>query len=280
MQHSNRLFCGDCLQELQKLPDGASQLIYLDPPFNTHLPRTAPIRRRTRADDASLTYIDSFGAPTDYVAYMKPRVQQMRRVLAGNGSLFFHCDWRMGHHVRLLLDELFSHSDGASKPAGVFVNEIIWHYGLGASRASRHLLTKHEVIFWYANSLHYTFNVIRTVPTSAMQAKYRHIDEQGNRYMNSYGKRYLLKGGKPLDDVWDMPAIAPTSTERSGYPTQKPLALLERIIQLASNEHDTVLDPFCGSGTTLVAAQALGRAWIGIDQLPQAIEIARQRLEG
>src|SRR5207248_2426721 len=88
----------------------------------------------------------------------------------------------------------------------------------------------------------------------------------------------LLKGGKPLDDVWDIPAIAPTAAERTGYPTQKPLALLKRIIQLASNAGDVVLDPFCGSGTTLVAAQELGRCWIGIDANPQAIEIARRRL--
>ena len=112
-----------------------------------------------------------------------------------------------------------------------------------------------------------------------MLNKYSHVDEQGRRYMNSYGKRYILKGGKPLDDVWDLPSIAPTSSERVGYPTQKPLALLARIIQLASNEGDLVLDPFCGSGTTLVAAQQLNRRWIGIDANQDAIKIARKRLE-
>jgi site-specific DNA-methyltransferase (adenine-specific) len=96
--------------------------------------------------------------------------------------------------------------------------------------------------------------------------------------MNSYGKKYEMKGGKPLDDVWNIPAIAPTSGERVGYPTQKPLALLERIVRLASNEGDTVLDPFCGSGTTLVAAKQLNRKYIGIDANIQAIEIARSRL--
>ncbi len=160
----------------------------------------------------------------------------------------------------------------------MFVNEIVWHYGLGAARGRRRLLTKHDVIFWYAGSPGYTFNLLRDEPTPAMLDKYRHVDEAGNRYMNSYGKRYLLKGGKPLDDVWDIPAIAPTSKERAGYPTQKPLALLQRIVQLASNPGDLVLDPFCGSGTTLVAAQHLGRRWIGIDSNPQAIAIARRRL--
>jgi site-specific DNA-methyltransferase (adenine-specific) len=140
------------------------------------------------------------------------------------------------------------------------------------------LLSKHDVIFWYANSDQYTFNLMRAAPTQAMQSKYRHVDEQGNRYMNSYGKRYLLKGGKPLDDVWDIPTISPTSAERTGYPTQKPLALLNRIVQLATNPGDLVLDPFCGSGTTLMAAKQLGRAWLGIDANSQAIEVARKRL--
>ena len=283
MQHANQLFCGDCLEELKKIPDGACRLAYLDPPFNTNLRRTAPVSRRDASGIETpapqrLAYADSYGAPHAYVAYMRPRVEQLRRVLAADGSLFFHCDWRMSHHVRLMLDEVFAGTDAAGAAPAAFVNEIIWHYGLGAARARRHLLTKHDVIFWYAKSERYTFNVIRTAPTPAMQAKYRHVDEQGNRYMNSYGKRYLLKGGKPLDDVWDLPAISPTSAERSGYPTQKPLTLLARIIQLASNEGDVVIDPFCGSGTTLVAAQQLGRGWIGIDALPEAIETARRRL--
>lgn len=266
----NRLIAGDCLDALPRLEAGAARLIYLDPPFNTGA------RRRGRAG----SYHDAFGSPADYVAYMRPRLEAMLRALAPDGSLFFHCDWRMSHHVRLMLDDLF----GLTRPArdragrGVFVNEIIWHYGLGASRAGRRLLTKHDVIFWHARSPGYVFNPLRESPTPAMLDKYRHVDAQGNRYMNAYGKRYVMKGGKLLDDVWDIPAIAPTSKERADYPTQKPLALLTRIVQLASNEGDVVLDPFCGSGTTLLAAQRLGRRWIGIDINPQAIEIARARL--
>ncbi len=273
----NRLICGDCLDELRKLASASCALIYLDPPFNTNL------RRVGEAAAQRVAYRDSFGAPGDYVTYMRPRMLELRRVLTAGGSLFFHCDWRMSPHVRLLLDDVFcvdvGEREGGAGGGGVFVNEIIWHYGLGAARAGRRLLTKHDVIFWYANSAHYTFHLLRDEPTAAMQAKYRHVDEQGRRYMNSYGKRYLLKGGKPFDDVWDIPAIAPTSSERTGYPTQKPLALLERIIRLASDEGDTVLDPFCGSGTTLVAAQHLGRRWIGIDVNPQAIEIASVRMK-
>ncbi len=269
---SNRLFVGDCLDVLPRLKAGCARLIYLDPPFNTGA------RRRGRAG----SYADAFGSPAGYVAYMRPRLEAMLRVLASDGSLFFHCDWRMSHHIRLLLDDLFGLSAPPRNQAtrGVFVNEIIWHYGLGASKAGRRLLTKHDVIFWHARSPDYVFNLLREAPTPAMLDKYRHVDAQGNRYMNAYGKRYVMKGGKLLDDVWDIPAIAPTAGERVDYPTQKPLTLLTRIVELASNAGDVVLDPFCGSGTTLVAAAHLGRRWIGIDINPQAVEIARARLAG
>lgn len=281
---NGELHVGDCLDVLGGLPDGCAHLIYLDPPFNTNSRQIA--RKRGVTGAGGLAYDDAFGSPADYIAYMRPRVEALRRVLASHGSLFFHCDWRMGHHVRLMLDEVFcvtgegniARSGRAKRGSGLFVNEIIWHYGLGASKARRRLLTKHDVIFWYANGPHYTFHLIREDPTPAMLAKYRHRDEQGRRYMLSYGRRYYLQGGKPLDDVWDIPAIAPTSRERVGYPTQKPLALLQRILRLASNEGDIVLDPFCGSGTTLIAAQALRRRWIGIDVNPEAIALARARL--
>jgi site-specific DNA-methyltransferase (adenine-specific) len=282
----NTIIHADCLIALQSLLAGCAHLIYLDPPFNTNSRRVLPSSSGggVGGGGENASYHDAFGPAADYIAYMRPRVEQMRRALTPNGSLFFHCDWRMSHHARLMLDEIFITPPRSPLPfrggagGGVFVNEIIWRYGLGASKARRHLLTKHDVIFWYANGPGYTFNLIREEPTRAMLAKYRHTDADGNRYMMSYGKRYTLKGGKPLDDVWDIPAIAPTSAERAGYPTQKPLALLRRIIQLASNEGDLVFDPFCGSGTTLVAAQQLGRKWVGMDVNPQAVEIARRRL--
>ena len=278
----DHLYAGDCLDVLRGLPDRCVHLIYLDPPFNTN----------TRRGTAAAGFDDAFGRPEDYIAFLRPRIQQMYRVLHDCGSLFFHSDWRAGHHVRLLLDGVFF-EDGARATRGdrhnggvesrgsirpVFVNEIVWRYGLGASKAQRRLLTKHDVIFWYARGSGYTFNMLREDPTPAMLAKYCHLDADGRRYMMSYGRRYYLKGGKPLDDVWDIPAIPPTSKERVGYPTQKPLALLRRIILLASNAGDLVLDPFCGSGTTLVAAHQLGRRWIGIDINPQAIALARARL--
>jgi site-specific DNA-methyltransferase (adenine-specific) len=256
----NTLHHADCLQALSTLPAESVGLIYLDPPFNTGT------RRRT----ASASYADTFGDATGYIAYMRPRVAEMVRVLCASGSLFFHCDWRMSHSVKLLLDEQFR--------GGVFVNEIIWRYGLGAARVGRTLLTKHDTIFWYAKRADYVFNLLRGEPTKAMLAKYCHFEPDGRRYMMSYGKRYYMKGGKPLDDVWEIPSIAATSGERAGYPTQKPLTLLERIVTLASNPGDLVLDPFCGSGTTLVAAQKLGRAYVGIDASAEAVQVAQTRL--
>ncbi|MCS6772869.1 MAG: site-specific DNA-methyltransferase [Thermoflexales bacterium] len=247
---------------LSSLPSNCARLIYLDPPFNTRK------RRCTRL----ASFEDAFGTSAEYVAFLQPRLEQMHRVLDERGSLFLHCDWRTSHHVRLLLDSVFL------PHGGLCVNQIIWHYGLGASRSTRRLLTKHDVIFWYARSEDYVFNPLRLPPTPAMERKYCHRAPDGRRYMVSYGRRYFCKGGKLLDDVWDIPAIPPTAAERVGYPTQKPLALLQRIVGLASEPGDLVLDPFCGSGTTLVAAKLLGRCWLGIDINPDAIAIASQRL--
>lgn len=259
---------GDCLDMLAGLPAGCARLIYLDPPFNTRR-----VRRGHAGEPAS--YADDFGSSADYIAYLRPRLEGMWSTLAADGSLFFHGDWRAIHPVKVCLDEI---TGMGRRGGGVFVNEIIWRYGLGAARARRALLTKHDVILWYARSRDYVFNLQREAPTPAMLSKYRHLDGEGNRYMRSYGRIYRMQGGKPLDDVWDIPAIAPTSKERTGYPTQKPLALLQRIITLASRPGDLVVDPFCGSGTTLVAAHRLGRRWLGIDASARAVEIARRRL--
>ncbi|MEO6061132.1 MAG: site-specific DNA-methyltransferase, partial [Thermoflexales bacterium] len=214
----------DCLDVLPRVAPGSARLIYLDPPFNT--------RKTRRGTGASTdTFADHFGSTDDYIMFLRPRLEAIQRALAPNGSLFFHGDWRAGHYVKVLLDELFRVD---ARGGGVFVNEIIWRYGLGAARARGRLLTKHDVIFWYAASPDYVFNLIRQAPTAAMLNKYRHFNAEGQRFMRSYGKVYTLKGGKPLDDVWEIPSIAPTSGERNGYPTQKPLALLQRIIALAS----------------------------------------------
>lgn len=257
----NRLVLADNLDLMRSLADGSIDLVYVDPPFFSG--------RNHDLTDGDAGFTDRWAGGLDaYLDWLRPRFAEMRRVLGARGVLCVHCDWHAGHHIKVELDHIFG--------IEMFRNEIVWHYGLGAANATRHVLRKHDTIFVYG-SQESTFNRIRGDVTSAMLAKYCHEDERG-RYMMSRGRRYYLKGGKPLDSVWNIPAIAATSRERAGYPTQKPLALLDRVVRVWSNEGDTVADFFAGSGTTGVAAQRLGRRWLLCDDSPAAIEMARARL--
>jgi len=257
----DRLVRADNLALLRSLPDGSIDLIYADPPFFSG--------RDHDAAGGDTVFADTWpGGLAAYLAWLRPRFAEMRRVLAASGVLCVHCDWHAGHYIKVELDGIFG--------ADAFRNEIVWHYGLGAANATRHVLRKHDTIFVYG-APGSTFNRVRGDVTPAMLAKYCHEDERG-RYMMSRGRRYYLKGGKPLDSVWDIPAIAATSRERIGYPTQKPLALLDRIVRVWSNEGDVVADFFAGSGTTGVAAQQVGRRWLLCDDAAQAVDAARERL--
>ena len=158
-----------------------------------------------------------------YVAWLRGVLVECHRVLRPTGSLFVHLDWRASHRARILLDELYGER--------CFRNEIIWHYGLGGGAPSDAFARKHDTILFYARSDASIFHAERGPVTPAMDAKYAHVDELGRRYQNAHGRRYYLLGGKRLDDVWAMPALAPTARERVGWPTQKPLALLERIVR-------------------------------------------------
>lgn len=262
-REANRLILGDNLLVMRGLPDESIDLIYIDPPFFTG--------REQRANgDAAHAFDDAWAGGLDaYLAWLRERVIEMRRLLRPTGVLYVHCDFHAGHYIKVLLDEVF----GGER----FQNEVIWHYGLGAAKATRHFLRKHDTIFVYRKSDAATFNVVRGDATPAMLAKYCHEDARG-RYMMSRGRKYYLKGGKPLDSVWDIPAIAATSRERLGYPTQKPEALLERVILASSNKGDVVADFCCGSGTTPAVAQRLGRRWLACDASPAAVEITASRL--
>lgn len=204
-----------------------------------------------------------------YLVNMAPRLLALHRVLKPTGLLFLHCDPRSSRYLAVLLDSIFNIKN--------FRAEIAWHHGLGAFRVKRNLPSKHDTILMYSVTDNYKFNILRGDVTEQMLRKYSHIDEHG-RYMMSYGKKYYLKGGKPIDDVWEIPALAPTDSERLGYPTQKPLQLLERIIEMSTDPMDTVLDPFCGCGTAIEAAQKLGRRWVGIDITHLAVSLLRYRL--
>lgn len=192
-------------------------------------------------------YDDAWPSIDAYLNFLGPRIVEMHRTLKSTGSILVHCDWRTSHHIRLLLDRIFGPE--------TFVNHLIWKYGLGGS-SPRTFARKHDDILFYAKSDSYYFEPPMVPATS-----------------------HRMKGQlKKATDVIDIPAINNMATERTGYPTQKPLALLELLISACAPENGTVADFFCGSGTTLVAAARLGRSWIGCDQSPDAIEISKVRL--
>jgi site-specific DNA-methyltransferase (adenine-specific) len=171
---------------------------------------------------------------------------------------------------------------------GNFLNEIIWNYGNRATPASSYFCRKHDNIYLYCKSKHYTFNPIKQPHKESSLKRADKVDEDGRVFEYKkrkrtdgtiyYGKTYLNPEGAPIPSVWDMPSISSTAKERIGYPTQKPEALLERIIKASSNEGDVVLDAFCGGGTTVAVADRLNRKWIGIDQSVQAIKVSEARL--
>lgn len=190
---------------------------------------------------------DRFASLDAYLDFLSPRLAECRRVLRAQGSILVHCDWRTSHRVRCLLDDLF----GADR----FVNHLIWSYGLGGS-GPRTFARKHDDILFYGKSRDYWFEAPRVPATS----------------------RRLAGQTKKATDVLDIPAINNQAHERTGYPTQKPLALLGLLVEACCVPGGTVLDPCCGSGTTLLAARACGRSAIGFDLNPQALAVARHRL--
>lgn len=193
-------------------------------------------------------YADRWADVQSYLSFLRPRVIAIQRVLKPSGSILLHCDWRTCHHLRLMLDEIFGELN--------FVNHLIWRYGLGGS-SPRRFARKHDDILFYANGSDYYFQPPMVAATS-------------NRMKGLF---------KKATDVIDIPAINNMATERAGYPTQKPLALLELLVKACCPQTGVVLDPFCGSGTTLVAANQNGRQYIGIDINGDAVAIARIRCE-
>lgn len=227
------------------------------------------------------------GSLLAYLISITMRVTEVRRVLKPNGTFLLHCDPTASHYLKLVLDSIFC-SQG-----GDFKNEILWCYSHGG-KSKKHFGRKHDVIFFYTKSNEHTFNgdAVRIEMKSGKQSFGGRLetDPEGRKYRLVYGTKnahgetkyykYYLDEGKVPEDWWiDINSIQATSAERLGYPTQKPLALLERLIKACSNEGDTVLDAYCGCGTTIDAAQKLKRKWIGIDITYQSIAVVLQRLE-
>jgi DNA modification methylase len=224
------------------------------------------------------------GGISHYIDWLKERVIEMHRVLKPTGSIFLHCDWHANAYIRVhILDRLFGENN--------FRNEIIWDYEGWVHKKMSHFPNKHDTIFFYSKSANNKYIPLSENWTKEEYIKKRkqkiHLDEQGREYIfdkrgNAGQKRYLdvaLSDGQPVTDVWKISVLTSSSKERIGYPTQKPEALLERIIKCASNEGDVVLDPFVGGGTTIAVADRLNRQWIGIDQSPMAVKVTEFRLQ-
>ena len=307
----NQLYYGDNIDVLARHVDDESvDLIYLDPPFNSNADYNVLFREQDgsraaaqitafkdtwRWDQAAVesyqTTVESGGkiaesliafrgflGESDVLAYlsmMAPRLLSLHGKLKETGSLFLHCDPTASHYLKMLMDAIF----GATN----FVNEIIWHYHTGGA-SKNHFSRKHDIILFYAkNEKKKRFNVIREPYREDSTQHFTEVDDDGRRYrVRTIGGRdyvYYLDEGRISHDVWEIDALNANAAERLGYPTQKPEALLERIIAAATDEGDLVLDPFCGCGTTIAVAQRLGRRWTGIDITHLAINLMKHRLQ-
>ncbi|HTM46866.1 MAG TPA: site-specific DNA-methyltransferase [Polyangiaceae bacterium] len=260
---------------------GGFDLIYVDPPFNAGGVRKARLKTGPRIDGLS-AYRDHWGGLDAFLGMLEPRLEAMRDALSSQGSLWLHLDQRTVHDVKVLCDGLFGRA--------AFQGEIIWLPGNGNKRRSGPGMT-HQTILVYSRGADMIWNekdemLRESYADTSLRMHFGHVDGEGRRYRSRTvgGKtyRYYADEGRRLGSVWsDCPAMSantPLTRETTGYPTQKPLKLLERIVRAASLPSSAVLDPMCGSGTTLVAAARQGRIPYGIDLSPVACRLTRQRL--
>lgn len=289
----NTLYINDNLYVLLGINNESVDLIYLDPPFNSKRMYSAPVGSKAAGvsfkdmwtwqdiDEYNLDslavsnleltkYIASVGhihskAMMAYLTYMAQRIVEMHRILKPTGSLYLHCDPTASHYLKIILDAIFG--------KGIFCNEIIWCYA-GGGVSKRWFARKHDVLLFYSKTKKYTYNIQYRPYSEGTVARGR------TQIKGKYFNKGLREEGTPVNDWWiDCPKItSPTDPEKIGYPTQKPLVLLNRIISASSNAGDIVLDPFCGCATTCVAAERLGRKWIGIDIEKNATDILIKRL--
>lgn len=319
------VYCGDCLEQLRKLPDACIDLIYIDPPFNSN--RNYEVFWGETKEKRA--FEDRHASTQAYIDYMRPRCVELARVLKKTGSFYYHCDWHASHYVKVMLDQLFDDNN--------FQSEIIWQRTSSHGNVGRGFGNITDSIFYYTGSRNFTWNqVYLEYSEHHIAKKFASKDKDGRHYTTSdlrnpgirpnlhypytasngvtyephpngwavskevmkqydregrlyfpekHGGRLRLKRyldetkGERIQNLWD--DISPVNSraeERLGYPTQKPLQLLERIVTASSNPNDIVLDAFCGCGTALVAAQNLGRQWIGIDVSPTACRVMAKRL--
>ena len=267
----NSVYLGDNLAILKSIPTESIDLIYIDPPFNTGRSQQRSKETTRRNDEGDrvgfkgqryetiksqvLSYDDQF---VDYWAFLEPRLQEAHRLLKPTGTLYLHLDYRESHYAKVLLDSLFGPNN--------FLNEIIWAYDYGGKSKSR-WPAKHDTILVFVKDSKQYFFDSETVDREPYMAPGLVTEEK------------VAKGKLPTD-VWWHTIVSPTGKEKTGYPTQKPIGILRRIIQASSKEGDVVLDFFAGSGTTGVVANMLNRRFVLVDQNSEALEVIQQRLEG
>ncbi len=262
------IYFGDNLRVLPAFADASFDLVYIDPPFNTGR-KQSRTRIKTIRDEAGdrtgfkgkryrtvrlgkRAFADSFD---DYLAFLEPRLEHAHRLLAPRGSFFLHVDYREVHYCKVLLDSIFGRAS--------FLNEIVWAYDYGA-RATKRWSPKHDNILWYAkdpSAYTYRAEEIERIPYMAPKLV---GPEKAER-------------GKTLTDTWWHTIVSPTGKEKTGYPTQKPRGVIDRIVRVHSNPGDRLLDFFAGSGTLGESAHALGRDAVLVDDNPEAIDVMKRR---
>ena len=308
------IFQGDNLPILRGMNSACIDLIYLDPPFNSNANYAAPIGSAAAGaeftdtwtlNDVDVAWLDLIetkhpalnrvihaamtNSDKSYLIYMAVRLLEMHRILKDTGSIYLHCDPTMSHYLKLLMDAVFGKAQ--------FRNEVVWYYDNRLSRKSGQFSRLHDIIILYGKTGNIKHNLIydenwKPSPTQARRLKKGYEFRKGDLIIydedkfarsgideNEYARVYRSKASQPpIGDVWSIPILNPMAKERVGYPTQKPLALLDRIIKASSNPGDVVFDPFCGCATTCVAADRLQRDWIGIDISPKAAELVVSRI--
>lgn len=268
------LYIGDCLEIMRGLESESIDLIYLDPPFFTQEIQVS----HNRKTGEKYMFNDRWRDMDHYLEYIKERLKESKRILKDTGSIFLHCDNKASHYLKIVMDEVFAYEN--------FQSEIVWYYKRW-SNAKKGLLNNHQKILFYSKSKDFKFNKLynnyseSTNVDQMLQKREKDLEGRSVYKRDEKGKEVMAKPkkGVPMNDVWEIPFLNPTAKERVGYPTQKPIELIDRIINLVTEEGDVVLDPFVGSGTTVVSAKLLNRKYIGIDRSEKAIELAEKRLE-
>ena len=278
MTNIKRIICGDNLEIMKSIPDESVDLVYADPPFfsnrNYEVIWNDGEELRQFGDRWITENKDGTGKSSKdiniYISWMKPRIQEIYRILKSTGSFYLHCDFHANHYLKILCDQIFGYNN--------YQVEILWHYTTGGA-SKKIWSSKTDTILMYTKGKKWTFNYNKVmIPYS--QKTIERLKHAGARTKDPDKVEKIMNKeiGKTPDNVWNIASVQGNAKESSGYPTQKPEALLERIIMASSNKDDIVMDPFCGCGTTIAVANRLDRNFIGIDVSPTACRLIAKRV--